>query len=615
MTVDYKLANVVLTVDDHAADHPELYYRAEAGAARYEDGAGLELTGTADFLTYVNGCSACKWRMYAGLQEVWLHVEVAGAGEIRIDAVASDASDRQVFSAHAVDAALDAPVALDIEVPTAGEDLIGFIAVPAEGERLVIVRAYWYAKVDPKRINEVRLALATTTFNKEAYITANIDLVQAGIRAEGVPILGNFHMFVVDNGRTLDVDALTDDLVSVLPNPNTGGSGGFARGMMAATEHPGEFTHVLVMDDDVRIMPESLIRTYNLLALAQGPYRDAFINGAMLSLEDPVRQFEDVSFVLNSGAYRRVKTDLHMGSLSDLLVNERTNVEVPNAYGAWWYSCIPTAAIEKNGLPMPFFIRCDDVEFGMRNQPVFMTMNGICVWHESFEGRFRASVDCYQYIRNFMAMIAVDDCASEGLFIVRIRRSVRQDLRDLDYSAAELLLDGFEDYLKGPQFLESLDGAELMRQNGARNERLMPVEDMDPELLRAAGVTREVLSHANVESQASRFMKALRSLPYDKHYLPKPILGTRPGYVVKNGAAMIEGESLARETLVFLDPTRTKGTIRHMDRARFRAIRMREHELLRRHHTIGKQVRQAWKDAFPYLTSREFWTKYLGLES
>lgn len=615
MSVDFKLANVILKVDDHAAAHPELYYRADAGTASFDEAASeLVLATYADFLTYVNGCSACKWRRYAGIETVWLHIEASGSGEVRIEGVPTGAQDRRVIAVRTVGAEADAPVTLDIEVPASDQDLIGFAVVPARGVEIRIRRAFWYAKVEPASINEVRLALATTTFQKEAYITANIDLVQEGIRAEGAPILGNFHMFVVDNGRTLDVDALTDDLVTVLPNPNTGGSGGFARGMMAATETPGEYTHVLVMDDDVRIMPESLIRTYNLLALARGSYRDAFVNGAMLSLEDPTRQFEDVSYVLNSGAYRRVKTDLHMGSLADMLVNERTDVEVPRAYGAWWYSCIPTSAIERNGLPMPFFIRCDDVEFGMRNDPVYMTMNGICVWHERFEGRFRASVDCYQYIRNFLAMIAVDDCASEGLFIVRIRRSVRQDLRDLDYASAELLLDGLEDYLKGPKFLEHLDGAELMKRNGARNERLVPIDQMDPELLRAAGVTGEVLSHANVESQASRFMKVLRSLPYDKHYLPKPMLGTRPGYVVKNGAAMIEGQSMACETLVFLDPTRTKGAIRHMDRQRFRAIRMREHELIKRHRIEGKRVRQAWKDAFPYLTSRAFWTSYLGLE-
>ena len=58
------------------------------------------------------------------------------------------------------------------------------------------------------------------------------------------------------------------------------------------------FTHVLLMDDDVKVSSESLKRTYNLLALAQGKYKNAFINGAMLAIEEPNQQFEDVSFVI-----------------------------------------------------------------------------------------------------------------------------------------------------------------------------------------------------------------------------------------------------------------------------------------------------------------------------
>ena len=56
-------------------------------------------------------------------------------------------------------------------------------------------------------------------------------------------------MFVVDNGRTLDAEGLSDDLITVIPNENVGGAGGFARGMIAALESDEDFTHVLLMDD------------------------------------------------------------------------------------------------------------------------------------------------------------------------------------------------------------------------------------------------------------------------------------------------------------------------------------------------------------------------------
>lgn len=614
LKLNYKLANIVCCVDDHAISHSELYYRIERGSIVHAlPGNRLQINGTVDFMTYVNGFSALKWSQYAQLDEVCLNLVLDGSGLVHIYGVEHGSLDpvqiKQVpFSPE------NGLGSLAISVCLENFDLIGFSISSEESTTATLVKGCYTATVDGDEVNRVDLALSTTTFKNERYIIPNIDLVKEGISKEDGPICDHFHMFVVDNGQTLDSASLSDDLVTVLPNPNTGGSGGFARGMMAATETPDQYTHIILMDDDVSIMPESLIRTFNLLSLAKGKYKDAFINGAMLSMEDPTRQFEDVSYVATTGAYRRVKEDLNVGKLSDILENERTNVEVDQAYGAWWYSCIPVRAIEKNGLPMPFFIRCDDVEFGMRNKPVYMTMNCICVWHASFEGRFRASVDCYQYFRNFFAMIALDDCADEKMFVLRIQRGVRQNLRDMDYQAAEFILDGFEDYLRGPEYLQKLDGAATMIGKGKLNEKLIPVSQMDPKLLRKAGVTEQVLANVNLEFHPSKFMKYWRSIPYDKHYLPDALLRGKPGYVVKNGSCTLEGNSTRCKTLVFLDPTREKGSVRTMDRARFKSIRRREHELMVRYRKEGKSVRGAWKDAMPYMTSREFWEQYLGLK-
>ena len=453
----------------------------------------------------------------------------------------------------------------------------------------------------------MRLALSTTTFNNERYILSNIELIRDAIAAEGDPIASSFHMFVVDNGRTLDVDALSDSVVTVIPNPNVGGSGGFARGMMAATENPGAFTHVLLMDDIVRILPESIFRTFNLLSLAQGRYRTVFINGAMLSLEDPTRQFEDAAFVKERGIYSRCKEDLRIDRLADMLVNEHTSVEVPHAYGAWWCSCIPVAAIENNGLPLPLFIRCDDVEFGVRNQPTYMTMGGICVWHASFEGRFRASVDCYQHVRNFLIAIAVDEAASERMFIKRIDRDVSQLLRDMDYVSAERTLDGFADYLKGPDYIAHADGSKLMKENGAKNEKTVPLADLGPELLRRAGVTKELVEAGHSVISPGFFTKLARVLlPYDKHWLPDFMLNDTPGHMIKHGLIIVEGTSLRRRTMVCLEPTCKRAAVRTMDRARWRAIRTRQKELMRIYRAQGDEVRQAYRDAMPRLISRAF---------
>ena len=618
--IDFKLMNLLLHVDDHAAAYTDMYFRAEPGSIVPAPAHGGELTATSrvDFLTYLNCLSACKWHSYAGLDTAWLHIELMGTGTLEIVGVAECAHESCVLQKHRFGSETGvserpSPLVLDIELPLVGFDLLSFALAPDKGTRVSITSAYFYVRVDESRVNPVRLALSTTTFNNEQYIMPNIKLVRDAISAEGDPIASNFHMFVVDNGRTLDVDAISDDVVSVIPNPNVGGSGGFARGMMAATKDPGAFTHVLLMDDDVRILPESILRTFNLLSLAQGRYQTAFINGAMLSLEEPVRQFEDVAFVKERGIYARCKGDLRVDALSDLLVNERTSVEVPHAYGAWWYSCIPVSAIEDNGLPLPLFIRCDDVEFGVRNRPTYMTMSGICVWHASFEGRFRASVDCYQHVRNFLIAIAVDGVASERIFVKRIDRDVRQLLRDMDYISAERTLDGLADYLKGPDFIAHVDGSRLMKENGMKNEQMVPLADIDPVLLCSAGVTEEFVRARHVITSPGFLTKVARVfIPYDKHWLPDCLLKVKPGRMIKHGLIIVEGTSLRCRTLVCLEPTCRRAAVRTMDRERWRVIRRRHKELMRVYRAHASEVRDAYRDAMPWLTSRAFWEQYLS---
>ena len=475
--IKHKLSNVVLKIEDHMADYPEVYYRTDSlagGSACFnEDKSALALSGKIDFLTYFNCCSVEKWQKYANIQKIMLHLELSG------DAVALQFNGMSHKDAQPVVLAEGQRLIggieknnghkiYEVELPVTNKDIAGFV-LQVRGAAY-LYDAYYFTEVEENDINPVKLALSTTTFKKEEYIVPNIDLVKREVLGSSDPVAEAFHMFVVDNGRTLDAEALSDDGVTVLPNKNVGGAGGFARGMMEALASSKGFTHILLMDDDVKVSAESLKRTYNLLALAQGNYRDAFINGAMLAIEQPNLQFEDVSFVIKSGAYHRVKEDkLYVDQIKDVAKNESINVEVPNAYGAWWYSCIPLKVVREKGLPLPVFVRCDDVEYGIRTNPTYMTMNGICVWHEGFEGRFRPSVDCYQYIRNFMIMIAVDDCASEKMFVVRWERNIRLHLRTMEYDTVELFLDGMEDYLKGPEHLASVSGEELMKKNGAKN--------------------------------------------------------------------------------------------------------------------------------------------------
>ena len=84
--------------------------------------------------------------------------------------------------------------------------------------------------------------------------------------------------FVSDNGQTLDIDKLGSDKISYCTQQNTGGAGGFTRGLMEILKNgnPHGITHALLMDDDITIDTESIEKTYTILSLLKDEYADAF---------------------------------------------------------------------------------------------------------------------------------------------------------------------------------------------------------------------------------------------------------------------------------------------------------------------------------------------------
>lgn len=620
--IDHTLSNIVLPKGAEPLGGWDLYIKTPEGSVCAPEINGCLLQGSVDFFTYFNACSLAKWKKYAGIKRVYLHLEFANEainkeyactiqffGRSYLDSAASSLASGVRLTSTMGKTKENGSLVFDLLIPETDYEVIGF-ALDVRGG-VVLEKAYYYARVAEEQINPVKIALCTTTFLKEDYIIPNIELVKNEVLAADDVIAKNFHMFVIDNGRTLDAEALSDEGVTVLPNPNVGGSGGFARGMMEAMKHDENFTHVLLMDDDVSISTESLRRTFNLLSLATGKYKNAFINGAMLVAEEPNRQFEDVSYVVNSGAYASVKSNkYYMDQQQYIVRNEHIDVEIPKAYGAWWFSCIPVSAIEQVGLPLPLFVRCDDVEYGMRAKPIYMTMNGICVWHDGFMGRSRASVDSYQYVRNFLIMIAMTDCSSQDLFMLRMERALRLQLRVMSYDAADLILDGIADYLKGPDYFASLNGEEVIKRNAKKNEKLVPLDEL-AEPYRNVSYNKRLLGD---QSRIKPLLKLMRTLPYDRHLLPDVLLRDTPEAVFYSGLSILSPRTIGTKTLVAIDLEGNQGAVRHMDRERYQQIMDRWKALKSELKERGDEVRAAYKEALPYLTSTEFWEKYLGLD-
>lgn len=644
----FKLANILLEMNDETRRFPSMMYRASGPVDYSEADDSLAFEDTISFLTYFNGLSCGKWRKYTVADRFRLHVDLMGdpcdlevigvlTDEVSLEAapdpfkIAPDLSAKREAAESASGAMIRFEGAsdytsVDVEVDCDQFVIVGF-KLATEGVT-AIRNAYWYAEVDEMLIRPIDLALVTTTFKKEQYVVPNIETVKREVLGSDDAIADAFHMYVIDNGRTLDAERISDTGVTVIPNANVGGAGGFARGMIAAIEsecvgYGRRYTHVLLMDDDVKVFPESFKRTFNLLSITREEYKDAFINGAMLQAQQPNVQFEDVAHVMKSGAYHRIKGYLCMDVLADVALNEAIDVEVPDAYGAWWYSCIPLSAIEEYGLPLPIFFRCDDVEYGLRCQPTYMTMNGICVWHDMFDDRFRASVDGYQYMRNFSIVMACSGDASLVPHALRAGRMATIFLRNLAYENAELVVAGLEDFLKGPQLIMEPDGESIFKTNNAACEELLPLDEAidvfleeHPELegkLRGFRPNESMLS-MDVPLSVTRLMRIVRTFPYDKHLLPDALLSDTPGTAYYGYTSSVPGfDQMAKRVIVACGRDGSRAHVRVMDRERDRSIRKRLAAVTFQFFRNGARIKADYKNAMPEMTSVAFWKDYLKL--
>ena len=611
--VDYRLCNVLVN-GPHFEQYPEMYIRQ--GSVGLVDGGSGSLVSSAnvryDFATYFNALSLDKWLTYTTIDAASLRIEAKGSYEVVYTGyrMTNKYPMRVVFSSVSFD---DEEFAVhDFAYPQTDCALVAFEIVASESFELR--DAYYFAEVDEAQIRDVELAVSTTTFQKEEFVIPNIKKYESEILGCDEPIASHFTLHVVDNGRTLDVDALSSDRVRIHPNPNVGGAGGFARGMMEAVEQEPKATHVLLMDDDVQVCPESLKRTFNLLSLVKDEYARSFVSGAMLSLEKPDEFHEDIGFVDPSGAFGPTKKPrpgtefIRVTDLYDVVMLETRRYQFENRYAAWWYCAIPIPTIEERGLSLPIFIRCDDAEYSNRAADGILSMNGICIWHLQSTGVFRAALERYYPMRNTFVTQAASGIYGNVDFMLFLNHYFGIDIKTFNYDAAELCLIGFEDFLKGPEYLKHLQTDELNRRISQKNETLRDMDELLAEL--PAGI------QFNPNALYAPQERSLNDRVFDF----ATANGQRgPKWLARGGLAIIPfdgfyyapNEVRGKDTVLAVTLDGTKGVLRRKDRERAQEL-LRRYDGLRKEYEKRKdEVTAQWAQAQHELTSLDFWKWYL----
>lgn len=636
-----RFANVLLETKPRALSYPTMYYHTDQLLTPDARSGNWTIAGagTVDFTTYFNALSVLKLLKYTRATAFRLHIDVRSAKPIAVTQTRAERLSMQPQLVESVTASVPGDnkwheVTLDITVdPTTV--IAGFqIATQAK----TTIRNGWYEVEFDGDPRDVELAIATTTFRKEKFIERNIELVKTELLGSDYDIAKHLTMHVIDNGSTLDAATLSDAHVTVTPNENVGGAGGFARGMIESLEQSTPATHVLLMDDDVEVSPESILRTYNLLRIVNDEYAEAFVSGAMLNIEDTQDQKEDTGFISTyDGSCVPAKPPLQVTKFVDVVYNEcyDEQLSVPadaHRYAAWWYCVIPTAVIERNGLPLPVFVRFDDVEYGIRCNPKFMTMNGICVWHAKFDIRYNAGVERYQTIRNQMiGQMTTGLVPDTKTMLHSLHHMVDLECRKFNYTDAELALQGFEDFLKGPKFIMQPVAQECFMRANREKEQLVSfdelraqaeqlgIDDFDPDML-----TRQV-----IDFDEPRTLKQ-RAFDFLTHNGQRFGAGTLAARKLDGGdaagdhveytvipsagwlypAGMIHNEHI----IIAIDWATRKGVIRVKDVKRYQEVQKRYKRDLAYYKKHADRLSREYLAAAPRMESVEFWKAYLQMD-
>lgn len=268
----------------------------------------------------------------------------------------------------------------------------------------------------------IRLALIICTYHRRKSLRANLKrITDSRFFDEGDELLGKLDIYVVDNASELELkdiaeaDKAKNGQIRLFHNNNSGGSGGFGRGIREVRKFAGEgtgYSDVILMDDDAFVLPESLYRLYAMLFYRRTEYDTAVIAGRMFCLNRREVQYTAAE-IWNAGDLRHVGFMKDMTDIENLnAVNEpvlhdddiskkdtMVTVGKKAEYSGWWFACFPYEFV-KNNDPLPFFLHCDDVEYGLRHGGTPIILNGIQVWHETAANRDSAILRYYDR-RNF----------------------------------------------------------------------------------------------------------------------------------------------------------------------------------------------------------------------
>ena len=574
---------------DHAPSVQPLYTRRTPPgplAAPLATGDRLDLD------TYFNAFDERVWRRHATVGRLSLALALTGRALVQLRRHAGTTT--LLAEAITEDAVQSRSLLLPVPDPphprAAGRLSLEITALE---DGVTLQSGAWLTDAAPR---DAGLAIVICTCNRDRPLEALLRTLAADLEAAAAVDA----LIVVNNGApglAARLDPALNPSLHIVEQLNIGGAGGFSRGLLEARAIRG-ITHAVLIDDDVALEPEAILRTSRFIRHA---HADTVLGGHMLDLFRPTILYEAGARIdpARLGLIpQRLQSKLDTSADLDALLEP-----TPVHYYGWWFMALPLALLDRHGWPMPCFIRGDDVEFGLRLHDAGVpstTMLGVGIWHEPFTAKL-GSWHLYYECRNMLALAAWRLNLPRARLIRVVAGWITADLLTFRYQRAALLLRAIEDFLSGPTILDrdprtlhaSLAETRAPFPVGRiAHERVLPerTPPVGPRHLPAfaAGVARAAFSELLRPDRAPG--RTLRIAPRDHLW-----------FRVRGADAIAVAEPWEVEQPLYL---RSRANARFLSRIALRLVL----RLWREWPALGL----AWCERLPIMTTEAAWLSYLA---
>lgn len=552
--------------------------------------------------TYFNYFSSSKWLKYTKIKKFDLNLNIKGKFTFKL------------IYAYIVDGEVQNDVVkiLDLESDEKKDFLIsydfsldafeGMYYFELEGKEKNSMFFSAEYQTDIEILNKIRIGIIFCTFKREVFIKRNLEL----IRLLSKEVSSKIEIFVVDNAKTLSENLFTNNNEHLIKNKNTGGAGGFTRGLIEILQNFPYITHALLMDDDILLNIIAVERSISFLEFIKEENKDLFIGGATLRLDKKNIQLE-AGAVWNNSLLYNLKSNFDLENDRFLLIN---NLEESFSYNAWVFLCIPISKISLNNLPLPVFVRGDDMEYGIRLIDKLLLVNGIGVWHVPVHNKY-SSFMTYYVLRNILILNSLYDINFKVNDAIKLLiKRVARECMYYRYDNVELVFKAYKDFLSGIDFFLNTDGETLHKKIMGYSDKLFDYKTLEK---KGYPFVYSKYRENNKIVVENKIKKVLRLFTLNGYLLPR-FFYKREKYNIVEFTSAKPINFYRYKYVLQVDLTTQKGCITYVNNVKLIKIGIQLLKIILNLLCKYNTIRKDYNNNISKLRNITYWKKYLDIK-